>query len=145
MTRVYCRQCKCVHEVEADPGHGRIRVTSGPDPGCSQRNWYEFDNTGFRPYATDEEKSKWLDVMTEATQAGVSPDYKPDDDEIVADLLALEKQQQALAIVLVHNLPGTPLLSFSVYGVGRAYAAALELVEKFQNANNSPGPEEVQG
>lgn len=143
MCRVYCRQCKTTHEVEETSS--RIKVVNAPDPGCSQRNWYEFDNHRFWPYMTDTEKATALEVMTEAALAGVTPDYKPTDDEIVGDLLALEKQQQALAIVLVHNLPGTPLLSFSVYGVGRAYAAALELVEKFQNADNRTGPEEVHG
>lgn len=141
MSRVYCTACKRPHLVEVND-FGAL-CTDGKVQLCDQSNWYELDGAGIRPWQSLAQRDKLEAVMQEATQAGLTPDYAPDDEAMVGDLLALEKQQQALAIVLVHNLPGTPLLSFSVYGVGRAYAAALELVEKFQDADNRTGPEKV--
>jgi hypothetical protein len=142
MTRVYCTQCKRSHEVEVNQ-FGAL-CADGELQKCDHSNWYELHADGVRPYLTDHQRQRLDDVLVEATRAGVMPEYTPDEAAIEADLLGIEKMQQGTAIVIVHNLPGTPLLSFGVYGVGRAYAAALEIVEGYQRAN-SHQPEDVQG
>lgn len=140
--RVWCRQCKAEHVVDrGDTGRWNPGERSGP---CGPVLWYEIDN-GFAPYKDPAEEVRVAEALHEATMAGVCPTYQPTEDSMERDVLALEQMQKSLAVVLVHNLPGTPLLSFSVYGVGRAYAAALQMIEGYQDAGTNKPPENVQG
>jgi hypothetical protein len=140
--RVWCGKCKAEHVVErGETGLWNPGTKEGP---CGWGMWYEIDN-GFAPYPDPATAARVDAALHEATMAGVCPTYKPTEEGIERDVLALEQMQKSLAVVLVHNLPGTPLLSFSVYGVGRAYAAALQMIEGYQDAGTNNPPENVQG
>jgi hypothetical protein len=140
--RVWCRQCKAEHSVERDATGLWDPATK--DPACAWTQWHEIDK-GFAPFVSVVDQQRADAALHEATMAGVCPTYKPTEGGIERDVLALEEMQKSLAVVLVHNLPGTPLLSFSVYGVGRAYAAALQMIEGYQDAGTNNPSENVQG
>ena len=140
--RVWCRQCKSEHVVEK--GVTGLWDPATTDPACAWTHWHEVDN-GFAAFASVVDQQRVDEALHEATMAGVCPTYQPTEDTIERDVLALEQMQKSLAVVLVHTLPGTPLLSFSVYGVGRAYAAALQMIEGYKDAGTNEPPENVQG
>lgn len=58
--------------------------------------------------------------------------YSPTLEQAKADGASVNAIAENSACVLVHNLPGTPQVAFSVYGQGDAYAIAVEIVEAFQ-------------